>query len=470
MDLRKKFKNNIFFAFGAQTVSMLMSIMMSLFVPKLLNVTNFGYWQLFIFYYGYVGFFHFGLNDGVYLKYGGVEYNKLDKDLIGSQFKMGAFFQSIFALLIMLFAFFFIKDNNRQFVLYATAIVLVINNVALYLGYVFQACNETKLFSISVIIDKLIFLITLLFFLVVRVDDFRVYVCLYLFSKTVSLLYCMYKGKEIVFCKCLPFLKTLFEMTGNIKIGINLMLANIASTLIIGSARFIIDGKWGIEMFGQFSLSISMINFVLLFLGQVSMVLFPMLRQVDEKNQSKFYLGIRDALSLFLPLAFVAYIPLRFALGLWLPQYDDSLVFWGILLPICTFNGKMNLLCITYLKVFRKEKSLLYINLVSMVVSCIFAWIGAYVFNSILAVAVLLVLSIALRSFVSEVYVANIMKFNITKDIILETLMVCVFMSASYFLKNHLWYAFGVTLLAYALFVVLNYKKLNVLKMVLKRK
>ena len=138
MDLRKKFKNNIFFAFGAQTVSMLMSIMMSLFVPKLLNVTNFGYWQLFIFYYGYVGFFHFGLNDGVYLKYGGVEYNKLDKDLIGSQFKMGAFFQSIFALLIMLFAFFFIKDNNRQFVLYATAIVLVINNVALYLGYVFQ--------------------------------------------------------------------------------------------------------------------------------------------------------------------------------------------------------------------------------------------------------------------------------------------------------------------------------------------
>ena len=213
-----------------------------------------------------------------------------------------------------------------------------------------------------------------------------------------------------------------------------------------------------------------MINFVLLFLGQVSMVLFPMLRQVDEKNQSKFYLGIRDALSLFLPLAFVAYIPLRFALGLWLPQYDDSLVFLGILLPICTFNGKMNLLCITYLKVFRKEKSLLYINLVSMVVSCIFAWIGAYVFNSILAVAVLLVLSIALRSFVSEVYVANIMKFNITKDIILETLMVCVFMSASYFLKNHLWYAFGVTLLAYALFVVLNYKKLNVLKMVLKRK
>ena len=280
----------------------------------------------------------------------------------------------------------------------------------------------------------------------------------------------MYKGKEIVFCKCLPFLKIFFEMTGNIKIGINLMLANIASTLIIGSARFIIDGKWGIEMFGQFSLSISMINFVLLFLGQVSMVLFPMLRQVDEKNQSKFYLGIRDALSLFLPLAFVAYIPLRFALGLWLPQYDDSLVFLGILLPICTFNGKMNLLCITYLKVFRKEKSLLYINLVSMVVSCIFAWIGAYVFNSILAVAVLLVLSIALRSFVSEVYVANIMKFNITKDIILETLMVFVFMSASYFLKNHLWYAFGVTLLAYALFVVLNHKKLNVLRMVLKRK
>ena len=107
----------------------------------------------------------------------------------------------------------------------------------------FKHVMKQSCFQFSVIIDKLIFLITLLFFLVVRVDDFRVYVCLYLFSKTVSLLYCMYKGKEIVFSKCLPFLKTFFEMTGNIKIGINLMLANIASTLIIGSARFIIDGN-----------------------------------------------------------------------------------------------------------------------------------------------------------------------------------------------------------------------------------
>lgn len=127
-------------------------------------------------------------------------------------------------------------------------------------------------------------------------------------------------------------------------------------------------------------------------------------------------------------------------------------------MPICTFNGKMNLLCITYLKVFRKEKILLYINLISMAGSCVFAWIGAYVFNSILAVAVLLVLSIALRSFISEIYVANIMRFNITKDIILETLMVSVFMAASYFLKNHLWYAFVVTLLSYVIFVVLNHK------------
>lgn len=470
MDLRKKFQYNIIYAFGAQGISMLMSLAMSLFVPKLLSVTNFGYWQLFIFYYGYVGFFHFGLNDGVYLKYGGVDYNRLDKSKIGSQFRLSALFQLLIGLIISIGAYLFIDDANRQFILYATAVCLVINNLALYLGYVFQASNETKLFSISVIIDKAIFLIILLIFLVVRVDNFKVYVYLYLFSKAASLLYCIYKGKEIVFCKCLPFMKTLVEILGNIKIGINLMLANIASTLIIGSARFIIDGKWGIEMFGQFSLSISMINFVLLFLGQVSMVLFPMLRQVDEKNQFKFYLFIRDALSLFLPLAFVAYIPLRFVLGIWLPQYDASLLYLGILLPICTFNGKMNLLCITYLKVFRKEKILLYINLISMVVSCVFAWFGAYVLNSILAVAILLVISIALRSFVSEMYVATMMKFNIIKDIILETLMVCVFMATSYFLKNHLWYAFGLTLLAYVIFVLLNYKKLYVLKMVLKKK
>lgn len=462
MSLRKKFQRNIIYAFGAQSVSMLMSLTMSLVVPKFLDVTNFGYWQLFIFYYSYIGFFHLGLNDGVYLKYGGIEYDNLDKNAIGSQFKLSAVFQCSIAFIISVITYLCVDESNRQFIIYATALCMVIENSALYLGYVFQASNETKLFSISVIIDKVLFLASLVLLLFIKTENFKFYVCLYLFSKTVSLIYCIYKGRDIVFAGNIGLKKTAVEALDNVKIGINLMLANIASTLIIGAARFMVDGKWGIETFGQFSLSISMINFVLLFLGQVSMVLFPMLRQVDDKKRMEMYVSIRDALTIILPVAFVAYVPVGCLISIWLPQYKSSVEYLGILLPICTYNGKMNLLCNTYYKVLRKEKKLLQVNILTMALSVLLSGIAVYVFDSIILVAISIVLAIAFRSWMSEIYIAKIMNSSICRNLCLETLMVISFMLIVWYTSGIV--AFTLILISYAVYLLFNKNKLKLLK------
>ncbi|WP_413446107.1 lipopolysaccharide biosynthesis protein, partial [Bifidobacterium longum] len=66
----RKLASNALAAFFAQGISMLISAMTSIFVPKIMGVEDFGYWQLFMFYASYVGFFHLGINDGVYLEQG----------------------------------------------------------------------------------------------------------------------------------------------------------------------------------------------------------------------------------------------------------------------------------------------------------------------------------------------------------------------------------------------------------------
>ena len=50
-------------------------------MSKLIGVEKYGYWQLYLFYTSYVGFFQLGWNDGIYLRYGGEDYNNLDKGL-----------------------------------------------------------------------------------------------------------------------------------------------------------------------------------------------------------------------------------------------------------------------------------------------------------------------------------------------------------------------------------------------------
>lgn len=48
-------------------VSLLVSTLVVFLIPKLIGVEDYGYWQLFLFYASYVGFLHFGWNDGISL-------------------------------------------------------------------------------------------------------------------------------------------------------------------------------------------------------------------------------------------------------------------------------------------------------------------------------------------------------------------------------------------------------------------
>ena len=93
---------NAAIAFAAQGVSLAVSVTMSLLVPKVLGVATYGYWQLFVFYAGYSGFFHLGLNDGVYLVEGGKTRNEIDKKLINSQFRVALALQLVVGLAISL--------------------------------------------------------------------------------------------------------------------------------------------------------------------------------------------------------------------------------------------------------------------------------------------------------------------------------------------------------------------------------
>ncbi len=82
----KQFVGNISYVVSSNLTSTLISILIVLIVPKVLGVSEYGYWQMYLLYASYTGFLQLGWCDGVYLKYGGREYNQLNKALMKSQF------------------------------------------------------------------------------------------------------------------------------------------------------------------------------------------------------------------------------------------------------------------------------------------------------------------------------------------------------------------------------------------------
>ncbi|MEK5026365.1 oligosaccharide flippase family protein [Paenibacillus sp. FSL M7-1046] len=452
--------NNVMYAFIAQGFSFLLSLLMSVVVPKILGIEEFSYWQLFVFYTTYIGFFHFGLNDGIYLRLGGTNYEELNFRSVGSQFWLAFVFHSFLASLFIIYSGLFVEDPNRQFVYIATAICLPIYNAVGYIGFIFQAVNKTRIFSISVIIDKIIFILILITMIVFKNESFIWLVFLSLFGKLIALFYCIWNGRRMVFVgiKVTELLETSKEMMLNVSVGMNLMFSNIASLLILGSGRLIVDRKWGIEDFGKFSFALTLATFMLSFIAQISMVLFPMLRRIDGSGQKKFYWMTRDILGILLVGILLFYMPLNYVLELWLPEYKESLEYLALLLPLCCYEGKMSLLCSTYFKVLRKEKVLLKINLYSLALSVTLSLISGYLINNIYAVILSMVVAVAFRSIISELYLSKMLEGSILKDILKESVLVAIFILCTWFINPVI--GFAVYLLSYIVYLLLSKEKL----------
>ena len=427
---------NITYTFTANILTMLISIIMTLILPKFLGVTDYSYYQLYIFFISYVGFFHFGWIDGIYLKIGGMEYNDLEKSNYVTQFWMLNLLEIIIAAIISIFALFTIKNIDKSFVLISTSVCGVITILRTYLLFILQSTNRIKEYAKYTRVDRFIYFALVIVFLFLGFKNYKIILYIDIFSKLVALVLCANKMKDIVFGKLNISKNTLLEIFENISIGIKLMLANIASTLIIGVVRFGIQKNWDIETFGKISLTLNISNLLMTFINAVAVIMFPLLRREEKSNLPKIYMIIRNTLMIFLYMMLIFYYPLKLILSTWLPQYADSLRYMALLFPICIYESKMSMLINTYLKSFRKEKSMLIINAISLILSLIVTILSVFILNNLTLAILSIVFLLGFRCVIGELVLTKIMNILIYKDIILETVLTAIFIIFSWFINN----------------------------------
>ena len=406
-----------------------------------------------------MGLFHFGLTDGVYLRSGGEEWKRLNKSLLGEQLKCMNIFHTAIACLIWLISKLIFEDEQRIWVLVCAGIYLIIANEMYYLGFVFQAVNETKIHSISIIISKTLFVICILSLIFLEIKDFKVCCICFLFAHLIGTIFLMYKGREIVFSPMIYSRKTFIEMRENIRVGISLTISSVASNLVLGIGRILVDLNGGLEAFGVISLAVSLTSFVLNFLTQVSMVMFPMLRRFNIERLTEIYTYLRNLISYFLCVIYVLFIPFVALLELWLPQYVESFKYMVILFPMCVFDGKMQMLYNTYFKVLREEKTLMKINVLTVVCSACFCIIAICMVRNKFAIAFAMLLAILSRSFLSSFYLSKKMNVEYESNFIAEIVIATVFIFSNIFFADIL--AFGVNLIMISIYYFIERRKIR---------
>ena len=152
-----------------------------------------------------------------------------------------------------------------------------------------------------------------------------------------------------------------------------------------------------------------------------------MVRRVSQDKAISLYYSVRDVLMLLLLGTLLLCYPLQLVMMKLLPQYRESLVFLPILLPVCVYSAKLTLLIQTYMQVFRMEKELLRVNLLSVAISVLLTMIAAYWLHNLTLSILIILISTATRSTLAEYALSEKKHLRVWKNSMVESSFVFSF-------------------------------------------
>ncbi len=264
---------NISYSFSANLISLLISAFMVMFVPKLLSINDYGLWQLFLFYYSYLGFLHFGWEDGIYLRYAGKRFEELNHKTFAGQFYCIILLQILLAIVISIFEQAFVTNSDKRLALICAIWLAPFVNFNNFCNFIMQITNRIKEYARLLVTERVIFFLGVLFFLVIlRWNQFRYVYGAQVFAVINLSIVGAYLCRSLLRPHFDSFISVRQEAYENINIGSKLMLANVANMLIIGIIRYGISVGWDVATFGKVSLTLGISNFLMVFINSISVV------------------------------------------------------------------------------------------------------------------------------------------------------------------------------------------------------
>ena len=448
------------FSFLANIFSALTSVLMILVLPKVMSMKDYGAWQLFMFYFSYVGFFHFGWIDGIYLRYGGQYYDKLSRKIFSGQFLLLIIlFVSECIFINIALSTGIVENYMLAFVIRIASIAGIFVNIITFINFTFQLSDKIKEYARNVVLERIITILLISYCVIFRKVRYDEIIYITVISNFLVMCFAIYSMKDLLFVEVDTLSHAFCEAWENISAGSKLMLSNIAGMLILGIIRFGISQGWDIVTFGKVSLTLSVSNFLMVFISAVSVVLFPVLKRINQDRLVELYILLRRLLSYSLLGLLITYYPLKLLLAYWLPKYSDSVFYMGLLLPVCIFESKMQMLVNTYLKSLRQELLMLKINVVSVAFALVTTYISVVILHELQLAILAIVINFAFRLLLAEYFIEKILVVRVKKEAVEEIALVTCFILINMYDSTYSICIYLILYLLYALFNKNNIKE-----------
>ncbi len=425
-DVYKSGIKNVVYSIAAQGLSFVLSIVTGLMLPKAMGITQYGYWQVYLFYIGYIMLFSFGFNDGLYLRYGSLDYQQLPFEKLRSA--MRVFIALISIVACLLFGLSFLEQSpNKVFAFCTVSLNLLIMGINGTLLTILQFTNRIKLNSILTIANKLLFVTLIIPLLLLRWVDFRLIVAADILTRMLLLAVNIYKSKELFIGKAQNIADGFQEYWKDVQIGVKLMFANVMSSLLVGIGMFIVERFMPIETYGLYSFATTITSFALIFITASSLSLYPLLRRLPENALPNLYKNLNTLLCIGLFLLLAGYYPLYYLIKYQFSNFAGIFDYFYLMFIIVVSQGKMQFLINTYYKVLREEKAMLVANVSGVIVALLAILPAFYFTHSIFSIVAGTTITLIWRCYASEIYLKKKMGIKGYGNIVVELSMMGLF-------------------------------------------
>lgn len=393
-----KVLKNIIKVISSNIVTIASGIAVSFLLPKIISLSDYGFYKTFTLYFGYLGVLSLGVIDGIVLRYGEKDYTELDREKFRSYFIWYFIFHAIVTALILSAAFVTGVPEYRFIILFL-GLNLIPANLIGYFQQISQITQRFKEYSARKILQSLCnVLFVFLLFLLCRhefVVTYRHYLWGLLAINLLLLVWYIVTYRSIIFGPHAKLKASFPEVISLAKEGFPLLVANLCSTLLLSLDRQFVNVLFDNEAYATYAFAYSILSLITVATSAISIVLYPVFKRADKEVLKRNYGLIQSVLLIFMFLAMLVYFPLVLFIGWFLPQYTPSLPIFRIILPSLAISAAITVVMHNYYKVFGKSTAFFKKSVVALVVSFASNAVAYLVFRSEAAISIASVFSLA---------------------------------------------------------------------------
>ena len=434
----------------SNVVSIIGGIIVGLLLPKILPVEDYGWYKTFTLYTAYIGFVSLGIIDGIVLKYGGKDYDEIERPLFRSFFSWYSIIHFGFCILTFIGAA-FIRDANYRFILVSLGIYTIIANYSGYFQQISQITQRFHEYTTRKIISSVLKILNVgLLFLWAALGfppTYRIFLIIFISTEFLVTAWYVYTYRDIALGNKLSLGSTKKEIIELSITGFPLLFANLCSSLILSLDRQFVSILFDTQTYAKYAFAYNMLSLVTVATSAVSTVLYPTLKRTTKDNMKKNYGALVGIISIIVFGAIIVYYPLCLFVEWFLPHYVESLPIFRIVFPGLALSSSITVIMHNYYKA--EGKNIIYFrkSIIVLLVSAIANAIAYYTFHTTISISVASIITMVFWYVYVEWYFIKNYHYNAIRNMLYVGTMMIAFYCASS--VSNYYIGFGVYCIAY---------------------